>query len=198
MPPFVVGIAGGSGAGKSTLAGELARAAAPVLIVEIDWYYRDLSRLPPDERAQANFDHPDSLDWDLLREQLGALARGEGVDRPVYDFSTHTREPAPIRVEPAPLIIVEGILALHDPPTRALMDFKIYVDSPPALRLERRLVRDVNERGRSKSSVELQFERTVTPMHDLFVEPTRRFADWQADGAGTAEATLLALLARRR
>jgi uridine kinase len=198
MRPFVVGIAGGSGAGKSTLARELAVALAAALVVQLDWYYRDLSHLPPEQRAEWNFDHPDALDWELLRGQIGALRRGEAVLRPAYDFGAHARLAEPVEIQPQPVAIVEGILALHDARLRELLDLKIFVDAPRELRLGRRTLRDVVERGRTKGSVLLQFERTVEPMHGLYVAPSRDFADLHADGAGSIDNTLRAILARFR
>jgi len=195
LQPFVIGIAGGSGSGKSTLARELTGRVQPSLLVEIDWYYRDLEALTPTEREAVNFDHPDALDWALLRDQLATLRSGASVERPVYDFALHRRRPDVVQVEPAPLIIIEGILALHDRPTRDLMDLRVFVESPLELRRARRVRRDVAERGRSAASVALQIERTVAPMHRRFVEPTRRFADVLADGSGSLEAAARAVLA---
>jgi uridine kinase len=195
MRPFVVGIAGGSGAGKSTLARELARAAGSALVVEVDWYYRDLSHLPAAERAEWNFDHPDALDWDLLRDHVRNLQSGRAVRRPVYDFVSHTRLPHGVDLQPQPLAVVEGILALHDPALRELLDLKIFVEAPRDLRLSRRLRRDVAERGRSDRSVRLQFERTVDPMHELFVAPSGGFADLRAVGAGALQQAVSSILA---
>lgn len=197
MPPFVIGIAGGSGAGKSTLAHGLAAELAPAAIVELDWYYRDLGHLSPTERAKANFDHPDALEWELLREQLAALKRAGSIWRPAYDFSTHTRNPEPLELQTAPVILVEGILALHDPGVRALLDFRVFVDVPRGSRLERRTRRDVAERGRSAASVALQFERTVEPMHQRFVEPARDIADWRAEGTASVDSVVAAIRAVR-
>lgn len=197
MSPFIIGIAGGSGAGKSTLARALEAELAPAAIVELDWYYHDLGHLTPDERAEANFDHPDALEWALLREQLAALKRAEAVQRPVYDFATHTRVPAPVTLGAAPVVVVEGILALHDPGVRALFDYKVFVDAPRAVRLDRRTRRDVAERGRSISSVAVQFNQTVGPMHERFVAPSRRYADLCVDGAAPPGLALPAIVAAR-
>lgn len=195
MRPFVVGIAGGSGAGKSTLARELAAALGTTLVVQVDWYYRDLSHLPPERRAEWNFDHPDALDWELLRRQIEALRRGEAVLRPAYDFGAHTRLPEPVEIQPEPVAIVEGILALHDAGLRELFDLKIFVDAPREVRLGRRTRRDVVERGRTEGSVLTQFQRTVEPMHGLYVAPSRDFADLQADGSGSIDSALRSILA---
>lgn len=153
-------------------------------MVELDWYYRDLSHRAPRERERWNFDHPDALDWELLIEQLGRLAAGRAVAPPAYDFSTHTRAGQGPEVGPAGLIVLEGILALHPGEVRRMLDLGIYVTAPEPVRLARRLARDVCERGRTRESVEEQFARTVRPMHEAFVEPSRAYADLVADGEG--------------
>ena len=181
MRPRLVGIAGGSGSGKSTLARALL-ARSPGCIVELDWYYHDLSHLPLVERSRWNFDHPDALDWDLLLEQLGRLTSGEAVGPPVYDFMTHTRAGRGPEVGPAPLIVLEGILALHSVEVRSALDLGIFMSTTEPVRLARRLERDIRERGRTPESVHEQFERTVRPMHHAYVEPTRTHAELVADG----------------
>ncbi|MBI1357463.1 MAG: uridine kinase [Acidobacteria bacterium] len=185
MQPFVVGIGGGSGAGKTTLARRLAERVEPgrpALLVELDWYYRDLGGLSLDERARTNFDHPDALDWPLLLEQVGSLRQGLAVERPAYDFASHTRLAQRVPAEPTPVMVVEGLLALHDPSLRALLDLKVYVDARRDVRLSRRRRRDVEERGRTPESVTAQFAATVDPMHAQYVEPSRASADLIADG----------------
>jgi uridine kinase len=153
-------------------------------IVELDWYYHDLSHLPAVERARWNFDHPDALDWELLLEQLGRLTAGEGIGPPVYDFTTHTRTGRSPDVGPAPLIVLEGILALHHDEVRESLDLGIFVSTAEPVRLARRLERDIRERGRTAESVQEQFDRTVRPMHRTYVEPTRAHARLVADGEG--------------
>jgi uridine kinase len=151
-------------------------------VVELDWYYHDLSHLPSVERARWNFDHPDALDWDLLLEQLGRLTAGEAIGPPVYDFRSHTRAGRAPEVGPAPLIVLEGILALHNEEVRKSLDLGIFISTTEPVRLARRLERDIRERGRTAESVHEQFERTVRPMHLAFVEPTRAHARLVADG----------------
>ncbi len=182
MRSRLVGIGGGSGSGKSTLARAILARQPGACIVELDWYYRDLSHLTPQGRASWNFDHPDALDWTLMLEQLRRLSSGDAVAPPVYDFTTHTRRGAFRAVGPAKLIVLEGILALHRPEIRAALDVSLFVTAAEPVRLARRLQRDVRERGRTPESVHEQFAATVRPMHDAFVEPTREHADLVADG----------------
>jgi len=176
---LVVGIAGGTGSGKTTVAHKLA-AAMPVgrcVTIEHDSYYRDQSHLPVDERALINYDHPASLESALLADHLRALREGRAVDMPIYDFATHTRREDKRRVEPAPVIIVEGILVFADSSLREQMDVKIFVDTDPDIRLMRRIRRDLEVRGRTFQSVRDQYYATVRPMHIEYVEPTKRWAD---------------------
>jgi uridine kinase len=177
--PLIIGIAGGTGSGKTTVAQKLAASmpAGRCAIVEHDWYYRDLGHLHPDERELVNYDHPDSLESDLLVEHLRLLRSGRAVDLPRYDFVTHTRKLAAHRVEPAPVIIVEGILVFVDERLRAQFDIKIFVDTDADIRLIRRIRRDIEHRGRSFTSVREQYYRTVRPMHLAYVEPSKRWAD---------------------
>jgi uridine kinase len=146
-------------------------------VIHHDSYYHDLSHLPMEDRVRTNFDHPDSLDTALLVAHLELLLAGASVDVPQYDFSTHTRHREPRRVAPRPLVILDGILVLADPELRRLMDYRVYVDTDPAARLERRVRRDVRDRGRTRTSVIEQFRRSVEPMHERFVEPSRAYAD---------------------
>lgn len=176
--PLVIGVAGGSGSGKSTVARVMIRELAPTPVAHLshDAYYRDMAHLPFEERVVQNFDHPDSLETELLVEHLDALREGRGAETPQYDFGTHSRRPATHRVEPAPVILVEGVLILADPALRARLDLAIFVDTSADVRLARRLRRDVEERDRSPISVLDQYEATVRPMHEAFVEPSRRHA----------------------
>ncbi|GMV41930.1 MAG: uridine kinase [Myxococcales bacterium] len=176
---FVIGIAGGTGSGKTTVAGRIARdlGTGRVVTVVQDNYYRDWSHLPPQERDRVNFDHPSAIDAALMGAHVGALKRGQAIDMPTYDFRTHTRTDRTVRVEPAEILIVEGILVLELEETRSLMDVKLYVETDDDLRFIRRLRRDVEERGRSVSSVIDQYLETVRPMHREFVEKSRRNAD---------------------
>jgi uridine kinase len=178
--PVCMALAGGSGAGKSALAAVLVEALGPERVLRLaqDAYYRDHAGLPFDELKARNFDHPEALETELLVAHLRELQAGRAVEVPVYDFSRHRRSAATWRAEPRALVVVDGILALADPALRACFDLRVFVDAPEALRLERRLVRDVAERGRSPDSVRAQFDATVRPMHDAFVEPSRAHADW--------------------
>jgi len=178
-PPVVIGIAGGTGSGKTTVAQVILErvGAHHVTLVPQDAYYRDLSDLPPAQRALMNFDHPDALEMDLMVEHLRKLRNWEPIDMPVYDFTTHTRKSETRRVTPNPVIVVEGILVLADPRLRELMDVKLYVDTDADVRFIRRLKRDIAERGRTMESVIQQYLTTVRPMHLEFVEPTKRYAD---------------------
>jgi uridine kinase len=179
MRPLVIGIAGGTGSGKTTVARNLA-AGLPVGVVSLidhDSYYRDRKDLPFAERAQLNYDHPDSLETELLVEQRGRLRAGEAVEVPMYDFTTHTRRIETRRVEPTPVIVVEGILVLQNSALRAKLDIKIFVDTDADIRVFRRIRRDLEQRARSFDSVRDQYYATVRPMHLAFVEPSRRWAD---------------------
>ena len=174
--PILIGIAGCSGSGKTTLAKELARQLDATLF-PLDLYYRDLSQFPLDTRDKRNFDHPDSLESELIIEHVRALATGHTIQRPVYDFSTHSRVPDTFEpVSPTKFVLVEGILALHYPELHPLYDFSIYVDAPNEICLKRRIYRDMRERGRTKASVIAQFEATARPMADLYVVPSQQRA----------------------
>lgn len=177
--PIVIGISGGTGSGKTTVSNViLGRIGAQDLAcLPHDAYYKNLSDLSPDERTRINFDHPDSLDTDLLIEHLQALKRGEAVEVPIYDFTQHRRTEDTVHIEPCPVILVEGILIFADPVLRTLFDVKIFVDTPADIRFIRRLQRDIIERGRTMESVISQYQKTVRPMHMEFVEPSKRYAD---------------------
>lgn len=167
--PLILGIAGCSGSGKTSLALELTRQLEATLL-PLDFYYHDLAHLTPVDRALQNVDHPDSIEHDLLVEHVKTLAEGKPIDRPVYDFATHTRIPGQFeRIQPAKVLIVEGILALHYESLRDLYDLSIYVNAPHDLCLTRRIHRDLRDRGRTEESVREQYAVTVRPMADLFV-----------------------------
>lgn len=175
---LVIGIAGGSGSGKTTVANRV-RSSLPVedvAILEHDAYYRDRPDLSYDERSRLNFDHPDSLESELLVEHIRALRRGEPVDVPLYDFKTHRRSLEVRRVEPTGVTIVEGILVFAEEALRKEFDVRIYVDTDPDIRAFRRIRRDIEQRGRSFESIREQYYRTVRPMHLQFVEPSKRHA----------------------
>lgn len=176
---FVIGIAGGTGSGKTTIARAIAAALAAehVTTLEHDWYYRDRSDLSFDEKSQLNFDHPDSLETSLLVEHVSALKNGRAVEVPGYDFKTHARTAETRRVEPKPVLIVEGILVFVEPALRELMNVKIFVDTDADIRLMRRIRRDIEHRGRTFQQIREQYYKTVRPMHLAFVEPSKRWAD---------------------
>jgi len=175
----VIGIAGGSGSGKTTVVNVILERVGIQYIAYIphDAYYKDLTGLDPSQRAEVNFDHPNSLDTDLLIEHLRQLTSHQPIDLPVYDFKIHARTDRTIRIYPQPVIIVEGILIFAEPALRDLCDVKIFVDTDPDIRFIRRLQRDILERGRTPESVIHQYLTTVRPMHLEFVEPSKRYAD---------------------
>ncbi len=176
---MIIGICGGTGSGKTTIARAIVEAVGEkkVVLVEQDSYYRNLSDMPLDERHQANFDHPDSLDSDMLVNHILRLKQGLSAEMPLYDFKTHTRSDKIEIIEPKPVVIVEGILIFAEPRVLDLLDVRIYVDTPDDIRLMRRLKRDFTERGRSFERTLEQYDRTIRPMHFEFVEPSKRHAD---------------------
>jgi uridine kinase len=177
--PVTLAVAGGTGSGKTTTANEIVKrvGADRIAYIQHDSYYFDWGRLPLDQRNLPNFDHPDALETDLLVEHLRALKADRAVDVPVYDFTTHRRMPHTRRVEPHPVILVEGLLIFVEARLRELFDVKIFVDTDSDIRFIRRLRRDIAERGRSMESVVDQYLNTVRPMHLEFVEPSKRYAD---------------------
>ena len=177
--PVIIGIAGGSGSGKTTIAESVVTAVGinTVSLIQHDAYYRDLPHLALEERAQVNYDHPDSLETELLIHHIQELRAGREIRRPVYDFSTHLRTTDTVLVKPDPVVVIEGILVLSEPHLRNVMDLRIYVDADSDLRLMRRMQRDIIERERTLDSVMAQYEQTVRPMHLQFVEPSKRYAD---------------------
>ncbi len=176
---MIIGICGGTGSGKTTIARAIVEAVGRdnVVLVEQDSYYRNLSDMPLDERHQANFDHPDSIDSDMLVNHLMRLKQGLVVEMPLYDFKSHTRSDQIEIIKPKPVIIVEGILLFAEPRVLDLLDVRVFVDTPGDVRFIRRLKRDISERGRTVESVVDQYYRTVRPMHFEFVEPSKRHAD---------------------
>jgi uridine kinase len=178
-PPVIIGISGGTGSGKTTVANViLSRADADdITVMAHDAYYRNLNHLPFEERKKINFDHPDSLETELLIHHLQQLRSWQPVEVPVYDFTTHTRTKQTRHVDPRPIILVDGILIFVEPKLRDLFDVKIFVDTPADVRFIRRLQRDMEYRGRTLESVIEQYQLTVRPMHEEFVEPSKRYAD---------------------
>jgi uridine kinase len=198
VTPFVIGIAGGTGSGKTTVATAIARRVGEerIAILSHDSYYRDLVDLPRDILNRQNFDHPDSLETELLVRHLKALKGGMVVETPIYDFRVHRRAAETRRVEPRKVVLVDGILIYAEPELRKLFDVKIFVDTDPDVRFIRRLKRDIEERGRSVESVVKQYESTVRPMHLEFVEPSKRYADLIVPEGGENAVALDFLFAR--
>ena len=198
--PVVVGVAGGTGSGKTTLVDAILRELEGESIVRLeqDSYYRDRSDLSLEERAQINYDHPDSIDNELFREHIERLLDGETVRKPVYDFARHERTAETEAVQPARMILVDGILVLENLELRALMDLRLYVDTDADVRFIRRLLRDIRERERTLDSVVRQYLQTVRPMHLQFVEPSKRYADVIVPEGGLNEAATEMIVARLR
>jgi uridine kinase len=176
---IVIGIAGGTGSGKTTVANAIVKAVGEehVAYIPHDAYYKDLNDLPPNQRSKINYDHPNSLETELMIAHVRVLKEGQGIELPIYDFTIHSRTDKTIPIKPNPVILVEGILIFSDPVLRNLCDVKIYVDTDADIRLIRRIRRDITERGRTTESVLTQYEETVRPMHLEFVEPSKRYAD---------------------
>ena len=186
MKPLIIGIAGGTGSGKSTVARNVAQALATssVAFIDMDGYYLNFSLLPIEERRRINWDHPNAFDWELLLAQLHELAEGRAIEKPVYDFVTHTRGARSVHVPPAEVVVIDGILLFVDPRVRALCDVKIFVDADADIRLIRRIQRDMAKRGRPLKEILEQYLSTVQPMHLEFVEPSKRYADVIVPGGG--------------
>jgi uridine kinase len=198
FPPTVLGVAGCSGSGKTTLANEMARMLRG-LRFHLDDYYLDLGHMPLEERKQQNFDDPSMIEIPLLAEHIAALARGDSIDRPVYDFATYTRVPGRTeRVTSGPFLIIEGIFALYFKELLPLYQLSIYVDTPDALCFERRLKRDLDERGRSEESVRYQWENRVRPSCVAFVRPSAENADLMVDGSGALDWKVERVMAEMR
>jgi len=196
--PLVIGIAGGSGSGKTTVAQEILQRVGRdrIAFLQHDSYYKDLSGLAPNQHADINFDHPDSLETELLTQHIASLRNGQAVDVPIYDFATDSRTSQTFTVQPHRVIIVEGILIFTEATLRNMFDVKIFVDTDPDLRFIRRLERDITERGRSTESVIKQYLLTVRPMHLEFVEPSKRYADVIIPEGGFNQAALDMVVAR--
>ncbi len=193
----LVGIAGGTGSGKTTVAQALINTLpGQALLLQQDSFYKNHPDLTFEERACLNYDHPDAFDTDLFLDVLLALKEGRHAVCPVYDFSIHSRLDRGVFLEPGPLVVVEGILVLHDPRIRETLDFKVFVDTDYDVRLIRRIRRDIAERGRTLDSVLAQWEHTVKPMHELFVEPTKKFADIILPEGGLNKVGVDAILAQ--
>lgn len=177
--PILIGITGGTGSGKSTVANKIYESFSEecIAMIEQDSYYKDQSHLTFEERIKTNYDHPDAFDTELLVEHLKELLNGQIIRKPIYDFKEHTRKKETVELQPRKIIIVEGILILQEPDIRELLDIKIYVDTDDDVRIIRRILRDINERGRTVESVIEQYLQVVKPMHTQFTEPTKRHAN---------------------
>ena len=175
----IIGIAGGTGSGKTTVVKRISKALPPhcAAVIPLDSYYNDTSSLTPEERKAINFDHPDAFDWRLLTEHIRMLKEGKAVEQPTYSYIESNRQKETIHVEPKPVIIIEGIMALHHKKLRDMMDLKIFVDTDDDVRLIRNIRRDVVERGRTVDMVLDRYEKVLKPMHEQFIEPTKKFAD---------------------
>lgn len=196
--PLIIGVAGGSGSGKTTLAKNLHLAIPDSVILSHDFYYKDNREIPFEERVKMNYDHPNAFDTELMIRDLKKLKAGHSIDRPEYSFITYTRLEETVRIDPAPVIIVEGLLIFDHPQLLELMDIKIFVESDDDIRFIRRLMRDVKKRGRTLDSVVEQYLSTVKPMFDQFIEPTKRHADIIVPRGGKNAVALDMILARIR
>lgn len=196
--PILIGITGGTGSGKSTIAKEIYNQFGTecIAMIEQDSYYKDQSHLSLEERVKTNYDHPNAFDNDLLVSHLNMLLSGQSIQKPKYDFSIHNRVEETTPVNAREIIIVEGILVLEDPRIRELLDIKIYVDTDADVRIIRRMVRDINERGRTLDSVITQYLSVVKPMHNQFTEPTKRHADLIVPEGGHNKVAIDIILAK--
>ena len=194
---MIIGVAGGTGSGKTTLARHIANAFGDrVAVITHDSYYRAQNDKTLEERALQNYDHPDAFETNLLCRHLKMLSNGQAVEVPVYDYTIHNRASSTTRVEPKPVIVLEGILLFSDEELRSMMELKIFVDTDADERILRRIVRDTRERGRTLESVIKQYLTTVKPMHDAFVEPYKRYADVIVPGGGDNPAALDMIITR--
>lgn len=194
MRSHIIGIAGPSSSGKTELAKQLAARLPGTAVVSLDSYYRGMDEVPLAERKKVNFDRPDALDWELLHDHLQAILDGNAFDEPVYSFADYARTRQTRRIEPSEFVIVEGLFVLYWPELRAILDTKVYVETDPRVCFERRLRRDVAERGRSPASVREQYERTVRPSAEWFVYPTRKHADLIVSGEEPLSSSMQAVM----
>jgi len=197
--PIIVGVAGGTGSGKTTLARKVqAGLGSKSVSIQHDWYYHDQREVPFEERGKVNFDHPNSLDSELLVSHLKALKAGESIEAPQYDFTRHTRFDETVRINPLPVVIVEGILLFAVPELRKAFDIKLFVDTDADIRAFRRIRRDIRDRGRDFESIREQYYETVRPMHLEFVEPSKRWADLIIPEGGNNSIALDVIIERLR
>jgi uridine kinase len=200
MKPLIIGIAGGTGSGKSTFARKVADAldASSVAFIDMDAYYHHYEALSLEERRKINWDHPNSVDWDLLISHLQTLAEGHDIEKPVYDFVEHLRRPERTKLRAAEVVVIDGILLFIDARVRDLCDVKVFVDADADIRLIRRLRRDIVERGRPLDEIVAQYLTTVQPMHLEFVEPSKRYADVIVPRGGHNEVAIEMIVAKIR
>jgi uridine kinase len=199
MRAHIIGIAGPSSSGKTELSRQLALRLPGTSIVSLDSYYRGMEEIPLAKRKKVNFDHPDALDWELLHEHLQAISQGRAFEEPVYSFADYARTGETKRIEPSEFLIVEGLFVLYWPELRGMLDTKVYVQTDPGVCYERRLRRDVAERGRTPESVREQYERTVRPSAEWFVHPTKKYADLVVSGEDPlADSTAVVINAVRK
>ena len=198
--PYLIGVAGGSNSGKTTIAERLADVIGTeeLSLIRLDSYYITMRDQPIEVRAAVNYDHPDAFDWDLLNQHLQRITAGESVEVPIYDYTIYDRTDEYELVVPGKVVVVEGILVLWEPRLRAMLDLKVFVDTPADLRVIRRLQRDVAERGRTQESILEQYLTTVRPSHEQFIEPSKRYADVIVPEGGLNRPALDVLLARVR
>jgi len=198
MRAYTIGICGGSGSGKSTVTRRMVEAFGNdhIVVIEQDSYYRDQTHLPYEERIQTNYDHPDAFDTGLMVSQIRSLQQGKPIEKPLYDYTRHTQKTETVRVEPRPILILEGILLFFDRGLRDTMDLKVYVETDADVRILRRIRRDMKERGRTLDSVIDQYLETVRPSHLQFVEPSKRYADIIFPVGGYNEVGIDLLVAR--
>jgi uridine kinase len=196
--PVLIGIAGGTGSGKTSVAREITRSIPQenIVLIEQDNYYKDQSQMTMAERVLTNYDHPNAFDNELLVQHLQQLLNGEAIDKPIYNFAEHTRANYTEHVEPKQVIILEGIMVLEDERLRSLMDIKIFVDTDADVRIIRRVLRDIKERGRSIESVVEQYMGVVRPMHMQFIEPTKKYADLIIPEGGKNQVAIDVLVAK--
>jgi len=199
MRAHIIGIAGPSSSGKTELSRQLALRLPGTPIVSLDSYYRGMEEIPLAERKKVNFDHPDALDWELLHEHLQAIAQGRAFEEPVYSFADYARTAETRLIQPSDFLIVEGLFVLYWPELRGMLETKVYVQTDPDVCFDRRLRRDVAERGRTPKSVREQYEKTVRPSAEWFVHPTRKHADLVVSGEEPlADSTAVVMNALRR
>lgn len=200
MKPLIIGIAGGTGSGKSTVARRVAESltSMSVAFIDMDAYYKNYAEVAFEQRRKINWDHPDSIDWDLLHEQLAQLAAGQAIEKPIYDFVQHLRSPQRVAVPPADVVVIDGILLFVDERVRQLCDVKVFVDADADIRLIRRIRRDIARRGRPLEEILDQYVKTVQPMHLQFVEPSKRYADLIVPRGGHNAVAIGMIVARIR